>query len=477
MLEYFSPPVRASSMRDSCHYYLLPIGGMATTALAGLLAESGYRVCGVDAALYPPAAELLAELQIPVRLGFDPPQMPVVEKTVVIGNAVPSTNAEVQEVLARGLPYTSQAALLGELFCQGRKTVVVAGTHGKTTTTALLAHVFTHAGLDPTAFIGGVPRGGKPWRLGQWPWTVVEGDEYNTAFFDKGPKFLHYFPHIFVVNNVEFDHADLYPSLDAILAAFRAGVARLPGDGWAVANADDPGASEVATTAPRVLWYGQSKKAQVRCRRFSHRAGNLVAEVDLNGSRWELETPLAGRHNVSNLLAVAAVSLLAGVAPETLQETVRSFPGVRRRLEVLGEAKGITVVDDFAHHPTAVRLTLEGARQRFPGRRLVVAFEPRSLTAGRADFFPLYEDAFALADVVVLAPVFHRHRLQADELLDRYALARSLRGKGVETFVVEDGNDPFTVLLSLLQPGDLFLAMSSGDFAGLPRRLLAAFGA
>lgn len=464
-------------MRDSCHYYLLPIGGMATTALAGLLSESGFRLCGVDAALYPPASELLAELRVPVRLGFDPAQVPAVEKAVVIGNAVPITNPEVQEVLSRGLPYTSQAALLGELFCQGRKTVVVAGTHGKTTTTALLAHVLTQAGLDPTAFIGGVPRGGKPWRLGQSPWTVVEGDEYNTAFFDKGPKFLHYFPHIFVVNNVEFDHADLYPSLDAILAAFRAGVARLPASGWVVANADDPGAREVAATARQVLWYGITPEAQVRCRRFGHRNGNLVAEVTLDGTAWELEVPLVGRHNLANLLAVAAVSLLAGVAPETLQKALASFPGVRRRLEVLGEAGGVTVVDDFAHHPTAVQLTLEGARQRFPGRRLVVAFEPRSLTAGRAELFPLYEQAFAFADVVLLAPVFHRQRLAAGQLLDRHALAGSLKAKGVHALVVEDGGDPLPVLLPLLRPGDVCLAMSSGDFAGLPRRLLAALGA
>lgn len=464
-------------MRDSCHYYLLPIGGMATTALAGLLSESGFRLSGVDAALYPPASELLAELQVPVRLGFDPAHIPAVEKAVVIGNAVPITNPEVQAVLSRGLPYTSQAALLGELFCQARKTVVVAGTHGKTTTTALLAHVLTHAGLDPTAFVGGAPRGGKPWRLGHSQWTVVEGDEYNTAFFDKGPKFLHYFPHVFVVNNVEYDHADLYPSLDAILAAFRAGVARLPAEGWVVANADDPGAREVATTARQVLWYGQSAQAQVRCGRFFHRTGNLVAEVNLDGTTWELEVPLVGRHNLANLLAVAAVSLLAGVTPEALQKGAASFPGVRRRLEVVGEAGGVTVVDDFAHHPTAVRLTLEGARERFPGRRLVVAFEPRSLTAGRASLLPLYEQAFVFADVVLLAPVFHRHRLQAHELLDRQRLARHLQAKGVEAVVVEDGSDPLSSLLPLLQPGDVFLAMSSGDFGGLPRQVLAALGA
>lgn len=461
-------------MRDSCQYYLLPIGGMATAALAGLLSEAGYRVRGVDATLYPPASELLAELGVPVRIGFDPSRIPAVEQAVVIGNAVPRSNPEVQQVLAQGLPYTSQAALLGELFCRGKKTVVVAGTHGKTTTTALASHVLTAAGLDPTALVGGVPRGGKPWRLGHSSWTVVEGDEYNTAFFDKGPKFLHYHPHIFVVNNVEFDHADIYPSLDAILAAFRAGVARVPAEGWVVANADDPGAREAAAEARQVLWYGASPEAQVRCLRYTHRQGNLAAQVRVDGQRWELEVPLSGRHNLANLLAVTAVGFLAGLDGESLQRALSSFPGVRRRLEVLGEAGGVLVVDDFAHHPTAVRLTLEGARERFPGRRLVVAFEPRSLTAGRAGFFPLYEQAFALADVVVLAPVFHRHRLPPEDVLDRHALAASLARRGIPAAVVEDGEDPLTAVLPLLARGDVFLAMSSGDFGGLPRRVLAA---
>ncbi|MGC8917001.1 MAG: UDP-N-acetylmuramate--L-alanine ligase [Thermoanaerobaculum sp.] len=463
-------------MRDSCQYYLLPIGGMATATLAGLLVESGYRLCGVDGVLYPPASELLAELKVPVRLGFDPDAMPEVENAVVIGNAVPVTNPEVQAVLARGLPYTSQAALLGELFCRGRKTVVVAGTHGKTTTTALAAHVLTSAGLDPTAFVGGVPRGGKPWRLGSGVWTVVEGDEYNTAFFDKGPKFLHYFPHIFVVNNVEFDHADLYPSLDAILAAFRAGVAQVGAEGWVVVNADDPGAREVGPKAARVLWYGTSPRAQVRAQRFAHRCGQVVAEVSLDGTLAVLEAPLSGRHNLANLLAVAAIAHLAGVEVEALQRAVASFPGIRRRLEVLGEAGGITVVDDFAHHPTAVRLTLEGARERFPGRRLVVAFEPRSLTAGRAEFFPRYVEAFAVADAVVLAPVFHRNRLAPELLLDREKLARALRERGVTAVVVGDGEDPASAALPLLASGDVFVAMSSGDFGGLSRRVLAALG-
>lgn len=459
-------------MRESCQFYLLPIGGIGTTALAGLLVEKGFRVAGVDSALYGPAADLLAQLPIRVRLGFEPALLPLVENAVVIGNAVPASNPEVQEVLRQGLPYLAQAQCLGELFCRGKKTVVVAGTHGKTTTTALTAHVFTQAGLEPTTFIGGVPRGGRPWRLGKGEWTVVEGDEYNTAFFDKGPKFLHYYPFFFVVNNVEFDHGDLYPSLDAILAAFRAGVARVGSDGWVIANASDQGARQVAKGVKRVVWYGTSPKADLRCYHFGHENGELIAGLRFQGEEMVVRVPLVGSHNLSNVLACVAASLIAGIPPSRVQEALASFPGVRRRLEILGEAQGITVVDDFAHHPTAVKMTLEGARFRFPGRRIVVAFEPRSLTAGRKEFFPLYQQAFKAADVVILAPFFHRNRLPPDQLLDRQKLAWELATQGIESVVVEDGDDPLTAVLPLLRRGDVFIAMSSGDFANLPGKVL-----
>jgi len=252
-------------MQEPCHYYLLPIGGTATAALAGLLHEAGDRVSGVDSALYPPTSELLAQLGIPVRLGYDPGAIPADLDQVIIGNALPRTNVEIEAVLARGLPYVSQAVAFGERFCRPARSVVIAGTHGKTTTTALTAHMFTAGGLDPTALIGGVPIGGRPWRLGGGGFTVVEGDEYNTAFFDKRPKFLHYHPWIFVVGNVEFDHSDIYPDLDAIVAAFRAGTAQVGQGGFVVANAADPGARAVASRHPRAVWYGLEDGADLRC--------------------------------------------------------------------------------------------------------------------------------------------------------------------------------------------------------------------
>ncbi|MGZ6028674.1 MAG: UDP-N-acetylmuramate--L-alanine ligase, partial [Myxococcaceae bacterium] len=352
-------------------------------------------------------------------------------------------------------------------------TVVVAGTHGKTTTTALLAHILTEGGLDPTVLVGGVPRGGRPWRLGHGGWTVVEGDEYNTAFFDRGPKFLHYHPHIFLVGNVEFDHGDIYPDLDAILAAFGAGVALVGSDGYVVANAGDSGARSVASRHPRAVWYGLDASADLACPEWGHAGGGLHAALRWQGSTFEAEVPLVGRHNLDNLLAAFVCALLAGLSPEAVAAGAATFQGVRRRLEVVGEAAGVAVVDDFAHHPTAVRLTLDGARHRFPGRRLVAVFEPRSLTAGRQIFSAAYREALARADVALVAPVFHRARLGSEHVLDRDSLVEGLRSQGVRAEALPDDGDLAAAVRSQLCEGDVVLCMSSGDFGALPSRLLA----
>ncbi|HNX49552.1 MAG TPA: Mur ligase family protein [Thermoanaerobaculaceae bacterium] len=463
-------------MQKPCQLYFLPIGGTAMAPLAGLLHEAGVTVCGVDSALYPPMSEILAELGIPVRLGFDPEAMPGEVEQVIIGNALPRSNVEVQAVLDRGLPYTSQAAAFGERFCRSAHAVVVAGTHGKTTTTALVAHIFASCGLDPTVLVGGVPRGGRPWRLGRGAWTVVEGDEYNTAFFDKGPKFLHYHPHFFVVGNVEFDHGDIYPDLDAILAAFRAGTALVGPEGAVVANLGDAGARAVAGAHPGVIWYGRDESANLRCTAWGHVDGRLAAALSWRGATFTVEVPLVGRHNLDNMMAASTCALLAGIGPGALDSALRSFPGVRRRLEEVGEAAGVVVVDDFAHHPTAVGLTLQGARHRFPGRRVVAVFEPRSLTAGRASFAAAYEAALGEADLALVAPVFHRHRLAAADVLDRDALVRALERQGRRAVAVPDDADLVAAVHAELHPGDVVICMSSGDFGGLPRKLLSSLG-
>jgi len=277
-----------------------------------------------------------------------------------------------------------------------------------------------------------------------------------------------------VVGNVEFDHGDIYPDLDAILTAFRAGTALVGDGGHVVANASDPGARDVAAGHPRTVWYGFGADAALRCLDWGHADGRLYARVAWRGQAFELATPLVGRHNLDNLLAATTCALLAGLSPAAIAAAAATFPGVRRRREVIGEASGIVVVDDFAHHPTAVALTLEGARHRFPARRLVAVFEPRSLTAGRALFFAAYVEAFSRADLTLIAPVFHRGRLAPDEVLDRDALVAALRDRGRDAVALADGADPVAAVRAHLRASNVVITMSSGDFGGLPRKLAAA---
>jgi UDP-N-acetylmuramate: L-alanyl-gamma-D-glutamyl-meso-diaminopimelate ligase len=457
--------------------YFLPVGGTAMASLAGLLHVAGHRVRGVDAQLYPPMSELLAELGIPVRLGFDPAALPGDCDRVIIGNAVPRANPEVQAVLARRIPHLSQAeAVAHYLLGAGRSSMVVAGTHGKTTTSALLAWILESAGEDPTYLVGGMlPWSRRSFRLGAGAWMVIEGDEYNTAFFDRGPKLLHYRPQVFLLGPVEYDHADLYPDLDAVLAAFRAGSAQVPRDGVVVVSGWSEAAREAVrgSAAPRLV-VGPGADADLAVGDYHATPAGGRATLRWQGRRLELATPLAGRHNLSNAAMALGAALWAGVAEDAALAALARFPGVRRRLEVVGEASGITVVDDFAHHPTALAATLAGAAERWPGRRLVVAYEPRSLTAGRRQLQAATTEALAGAGAVLVAPVFHRDRLAADELLDRTALARDLTARGVVAVMPAADDDPVAALLPLLAAGDVVLACSSGSFGGLCGRLLEA---
>lgn len=462
------------------HLYLLPIGGTAMASLAGLLAASGHRVEGVDHQLYPPMSTLLAELGIPVRLGWDPERIPAADR-VIVGNAVGRANPEVQAVLARRLPMLSQAeAVAHYLLAEGREAVVVAGTHGKTTTSAMLAWILERYGADPTTLVGGLmPWSRRSFRLGAGPLMVIEGDEYNAAFFDRGPKFLHYRPHILVLGPVEFDHADLYPNLDAVLTAFRAGAALVPRDGTVVVSAFGPGALAAVrdATAP-VVRVGPDADSDVRlaaARVSPQGSGGELLWRD--GARTALTLPLAGEHNLQNAALAVAAAVAAGVDAGAAAASLADFPGVVRRLEVVGEAGGVMVVDDFAHHPTALAATLAAARGRWPGRRLVVAFEPRSLSAARAIFHSGYVEALSGAALVLLAPLFHRYRLAREERLDRVRLARELGDLGCEVVLPAEGEDPAAALVPRLRPGDLVLGCSSGDFGGFHRRLLAVLGA
>ena len=455
------------------HLYLLPIGGTAMAPLAGLLQSIGHHVEGVDTQLYPPMSTLLEELEISVRLGFDPARVPEDLDRAIIGNAVPRTNPEVVAILERGTPYLSQAeAVAHYVLARGQDSLVVAGTHGKTTTSSMLAWILEDAGRDPSYLIGGVPRwSGRPFRLGGGREIVIEGDEYNTAFFDRGPKFLHYRPHLFLLGPVEFDHGDIYRDLDAVLTAFRAGAAQVPRHGAVVVNAFSEGAVAAARdAAARIVTVGPGPDCTLQLASAALDPERSTAVVRWQGHSHRLELPLAGAHNLHNAAMAMAAAATCGVEPESAVAALGRFPGVVRRMQLIGEAAGIAVVDDFAHHPTALAATIAAARQRWPGRRLVVAFEPRSITAARRSFQEAYVAALAGADLALVAAPFHRDRLEPEEQLDRPALADELRQRGVDALVGDD--DPVVALAPRLAAGDVVLGCSSGSFNDFHRRLL-----
>jgi UDP-N-acetylmuramate: L-alanyl-gamma-D-glutamyl-meso-diaminopimelate ligase len=457
--------------------YFLPIGGTAMAPLAGMLREMGHRVEGVDSQLYPPMSTLLEDLGIPVRLGFDPAQIPPDVDRVVIGNAVPRDNPEVAAVVERRLPHISQAeAVAHYVLATGLESLVVAGTHGKTTTSAMLAWILEQTGADPSYLVGGLPTWNpKGFRSGHGQHLVIEGDEYNAAFFDRGPKFLHYRPWVFLVGPVEFDHADLYPDFKAVLTAFRSGSALVPRDGAVVVNAWSDGAVAASRDATaRLIRVGPDDNDDLQLLSWRAEGEKCVAEMSWRAQRLRFDLPMAGIHNLQNAAMATAAAIAGGVDPSAAAAAVASFPGVARRMEVVGEAAGITIVDDFAHHPTALGVTIAAARQRWPDRRLVIAFEPRSLTAARRSFQDLYLENLATADVVMVVSPYHRDRLEAPQRLDRKALAADLRTRGVESVMPSHDDDPVARLLEALKPGDVVVGCSSGAFDAIHRKLIEA---
>jgi UDP-N-acetylmuramate: L-alanyl-gamma-D-glutamyl-meso-diaminopimelate ligase len=442
-----------------------------------MLHQAGHRVEGVDSNLHPPMSTLLEELEIPVRLGFDPEKMPTEVDRVIIGNAVPRHNPEVASVLERGIPHLSQAeAVAHYVLARGLESLVVAGTHGKTTTSAMLAWILEQTGADPSYLIGGLPRWNqRGFRLGGGAHLVIEGDEYNTAFFDRGPKFLHYRPHIFLIGPVEFDHADLYPNLEGVLTAFRAGSAQVPRNGGVVVNAWSEGAVAAArdATAPLVR-VGPDTESELRFLSWEAEGERSSAELAWLEERLLLDLPHAGLHNLQNAALAIAAAIATGTTPAAAAAAMSSFPGVARRMEVVGEAARITVVDDFAHHPTALGVTITAARQRWPGRRLVIAFEPRSLTAARRSFQNAYLESLAEADLVMVAPPYHRDRFEPSEVLDREALSADLKARGVISVMPGDDDDCVERLLEVLKPGDVVVGCSSGAFDAMHKKLIEA---
>ncbi len=461
--------------------HLIGICGTGMGTLAGLLKASGHDVRGSDEHVYPPMSTQLAEQNISAFEGFSADNLAWDPEVVVVGNVCRKDHVEVLAAQARGIPLESFPSLFGKLFLTGRHSVVVAGTHGKTTTSSLLSHVLHDAGRDPSFLIGGVPLNFRQsWRRGDGQEVVVEGDEYDTAFFDKGSKFLHYQPRTALLTSVEFDHADIFKDEEAVRAAFRKFVALIPEDGLLIACAASPGAMEVARGArSQVVTYGRPGSGADWTFEVAARGsgGRTTLDVAKRGERVvTLETNLPGIYNHENLIGVVAVASALGVELPAIARAARRFLGVRRRQEVRGVARGVTVVDDFAHHPTAIRETVLALKGRYGPGKLIAAFEPRSATSRRSVFQAEFADALSVADEVVLAPLYAPEKVPEGERLDVERLAADLRQQDVPARLIPTVEATVAHIAERAAPGDTVMVMTSGDYGGLHDRLLRRLG-
>jgi UDP-N-acetylmuramate: L-alanyl-gamma-D-glutamyl-meso-diaminopimelate ligase len=474
--EHQSPADTASRRR----IHLIGICGTGMGSLAVLLQEAGYDVRGSDTAVFPPMSTLLAARGIRVLEGFRPEHLDDRPDLVIVGNVATRDNPEAVAAESRGIPSLSMPQAIGRLFLEGRHSIVIAGTHGKTTTSALMAWVLHAAGRHPSFLVGGVLRNfdGSS-RLDSGPDFVIEGDEYETSFFDKGPKFLHYQPQTAVLTSVEFDHAEMFADLAAVKEAFRRFVRLLPADGRLLVCADDPGAMEVAKEARcRVETYGLGAGADWRGRLLKADASGSEVEVSHGDRRFAtLRAPLYGVHNLRNVLGVAAAAHARGLDGPSVAAAVASFAGVRRRQEVRGVEDGVTVVDDFAHHPTAVRLTLDGLRLQYGSRRLWAVFEPRTNTTRRSVFQHEYAGAFDAADRVLVAAVDHPERAPEGQRFSAERLVEDLNHRGASARYVPSVPAIVSLLARECHPGDVVVGMSNGSFGGLHALLLEALKA
>ena len=462
------------------HLHIIGICGTAMAGLAAMAKEKGLQVTGSDSGIYPPMSTFLQQLGIHLMEGYRPENLKVRPDLVLVGNAISRGNPELEAVMDADIPYRSGAQWLYEEVLEGRHPVVASGTHGKTTTTSMLTRIWSEAGLNPGFLIGGIPMDfGISARLPQGPWVMVEGDEYDTAFFDKRPKFLHYRPKTLILHNLEFDHADIYTGLEAIRQQFRLLLRSVPPSGYLVANGDDPEIEKLLTFGfSRIARYGLSARHP-----FS---AHLQRE---DGQHWTLSrdgTPLfsvqwnlLGAHNVMNGLAAASAALVNGIAPESIKTALENFRGVARRLQICFETNSITVYDDFAHHPTAISTTLSGMRAAIGQARLWAVLEPRSNTMRSRIHQDRLAPALEKADRVILATpqakktASYSGRVGAEELLDVESVVAKLNGAGAahKGVVVEDAEEAVSLLGKELQPGDHVVIMSNGGFDGIHQRL------
>ena len=463
-------------MADRKHIHLIGICGTAMASLAGMLNARGFHVTGSDAAAYPPMSDFLASLGIPVAQPFSAENLKPQPDLVVVGNAISRGNPELEHVLDVRIPFCSLPQILHDEFLRGKEVIVIAGTHGKTTTTSMLSWIFHSAGLAPSFLIGGIAENfGSSFALGKGKHFIIEGDEYDTAFFDKGPKFLHYFPDRVILTSVEFDHADIYKDLDAVETAFKRLVNLVPRRGTLVAI--DTGASVercIAKAFCPVERYGLQEKAKWQIVDLRFEPAKTSWTVLRDGKRWaEFEFALAGEYNVCNATAAAAMASDCGISVENIQAALRTFRSVKRRLEVKAQVNGVTIIDDFAHHPTAIAGTLTALRGCFPGSRLWVILEPRSNTLRRNVFQHELANSLALADEVVVAGVFKSDAIPPAERLDLISVGADLEQRGKRARIISGADGIVQVVAPELRSGDVVAILSNGGFEGIYEKLPA----
>jgi len=468
-------------MDEKKHIHLIGICGTAMASLAGMLKQRGFRVSGSDAAAYPPMSDFLDELGIPVAQPFDARNLQSTPDLVVIGNAVSRGNVELEQVLDQRIPFCSLPQLLHDEFLHGKEVLVVAGTHGKTTTTSMLAWIFHTAGMQPSFLIGGIAENfGSSFHLGQGKHCILEGDEYDTAFFDKGPKFLHYFPDAIILTSVEFDHADIYKDLDAVETAFKRLVNLIPRRGRIVAFDGAVGGSTESPSLERCLAkafcpverYGAGPRAHWQIANVKFEAERTLWSVLHGGRPWmDMEFPLAGEYNVWNATAAAAIAVAYGISKEEIAAALKTFKSVKRRLEVKARVNGITIIDDFAHHPTAIAGTLKALRARYPGARLWAILEPRSNTLRRRVLQADLAHSLSSADEVVVASVFRSDLVPANERLELPELAAEIQKHGRRARLLADADEIIKTIAPEMRSGDVVAILSNGGFGGIYEKL------
>ncbi len=454
--------------------HFVGIGGTAMAAVAAAMQEKGFQVSGSDQNLYPPMSTFLAERKIPVAPGYAEQNLAHRPDLVVIGNAISRGNPEAEVVLERKLRYCSLPELLKEFFLRGKRSLVVTGTHGKTTTTSLLAWVFEHNGLNPGFLIGGIPINfGQGARFTDSEWFIIEGDEYDTAFFDKRSKFVHYLPEVVIINNLEFDHADIFENVAAIQTSFKRLINLIPRNGQLLANGDDPNLAPLlnVTHCP-IKRFGLGDDNSVHA--FNLKLAPTCSEFEIPSFKFHLN--LVGELNVRNALAVVACAKHCGLKNHQIQSAFDTFKGIKRRMEVRGISGGVIVVDDFAHHPTAIRETLRALRIKYPTEKLWAIFEPRSNTTRRNVFQTELAFAFADADAVVVAQVARLEQLAPQERLDPKRLMEDLQGIGKPAAYLPDVDAIVEHVAKNVQGGDVVCVFSNGGFGGIHAKLLRRLG-